>query len=81
MATKNIAQAEDHLKVSQIEKPTYEVAYRRCMDDPSVSYLFKEVLEKYNSHDPVNALNDAEMLVAAMRLKLGCPAPGLRKNF
>jgi hypothetical protein len=81
VATKHIAQAGHHFKFLQTENTKYETAYKRCMDDPSVSYLFKEVLEKYDSHDPVNALNDAEMLVAAMRLKLGCPAPGHRKNF
>ena len=83
MDEKNIAQAGHHFKFLQMENTKYKAAYKRCMDDPSVSYLFKEVLEKYDSHDhdPLNALNDAEMLVAAMRLKLGCPAPGHRKNF
>ncbi len=53
-------------------KTKYEIEYQRIMDDPSVSYLFKEILKKYDSRDPVDALNDAELLVNAMKLKLGC---------
>ena len=81
MTAKNVAQAGHHFKSLQMETTNYKAAYKRCMGDPSVSYFFKEVLEKYDSRDPVDALNDAEMLVAAMRLKLGCPKPGHRINF
>ena len=69
MTKMTIAQTGHYLKSLQMENTKYELAYRRCMDDPSVSYLFKEVLKKYDSRDSVDALNDAEMLVAVMRLK------------
>lgn len=74
MTKMTIAQTGHHLKSLQMENTKYEAAYRGCMSDPSVSYLFKEVLKKYDSRDSVDALNDAEMLVAVMRLKQGYTA-------
>lgn len=59
----------------------YEKAYQKCMNDPSISFLFKETLERFDKKNPVDALNDAELLVLAMKLKLGSVIAGHRENL
>jgi hypothetical protein len=40
------------------------------LQDPAASYWLKGALEKALPRDPIDALNDAEILVAALRTNL-----------
>ena len=48
---------------------TYQEMFRQIMDDKSQSYALKGALEKFDIRDPLDALNDAGMLLDLMRLK------------
>ncbi|WP_290573509.1 hypothetical protein [Idiomarina sp.] len=50
-----------------MRKGEYEKA---LINDPSTSYWLKEQFEKTAERDPVDALNDAESLVSALRARL-----------
>lgn len=42
----------------------------QILNDPACSFWLKEALEKSLSRDPVDALNDAETLVAVLQGRL-----------
>lgn len=42
----------------------------QILNDPACSFWLKEALEKSLNRDPVDALNDAEILMAVLRGRL-----------
>jgi hypothetical protein len=45
--------------------------------DTSTSYWLKEQLESTKKRDPVDALNDAEVLVSALKIRLSLLTEGI----
>ena len=48
----------------------------QIMADPAASFWLKEALQKAITRDPVDALNDAEVLVAVLKGRLDSLLPG-----